>query len=80
MINLDKKPNYYNIVTNGTYDNHEFTIHDTDKGIFIMFRDHYKEGLKDFNEFNSIKEEIKRAYFTNNPNLDGNKYVGWKYY
>jgi len=59
MLQIEDKPNYFLIVTPGVYDGHEFNILDTDKGLYIMFRDYYE---KDIQSFNEIQDEIKKQY------------------
>jgi hypothetical protein len=59
MLKIEDKPNYFLIVTPGVYDGHEFNILDTDKGLYIMFRDYYE---KDPQSFNDIQDEIKKEY------------------
>jgi len=59
MLKIEDKPNYFLIVTPGVYDGHEFNILDTDKGLYIMFKDYYE---KDPQSFNDIQEEIKSQY------------------
>ena len=59
MLKIKDKPNYYLIITPGVYDGHEFNILDTDKGLYIMFRDYYE---KDIQSFNEIQDEIKKQY------------------
>jgi hypothetical protein len=59
MLQIEDKPNYFLIVTPGVYDGHEFNILDTDKGLYIMFRDYYE---KDPQSFNDIQDEIKKEY------------------
>ena len=59
MLKIEDKPNYFLIVTPGVYDNHEFNILDTDKGLYVMFTDYYE---KDPQSFNDIQEEIKKQY------------------
>jgi hypothetical protein len=59
MLKIEDKPNYFLIVTPGVYDDHEFNILDTDKGLYIMFRDYYE---KDPQSFNDIQDEIKKEY------------------
>lgn len=59
MLKIEDKPNYFLIVTPGVYDGHEFNILDTDKGLYIMFKDYYE---KDPQSFNEIQEEIKSQY------------------
>jgi hypothetical protein len=59
MLKIEDKPNYFLIVTPGVYDDHEFNILDTDKGLYIMFKDYYE---KDPQSFNDIQEEIKSQY------------------
>lgn len=60
MLKINKNPDYYNIITLGTYDNHEFRITDNNNKIFIYFKDHYKE--TDVEGFNKIVSEIKEQY------------------
>jgi hypothetical protein len=59
MLKIKNRPNYFLIVTPGVYDGHEFNILDTDKGLYIMFKDYYE---KDPQSFNDIQEEIKSQY------------------
>jgi hypothetical protein len=59
MLKIEDKPNYFLIVTPGVYDGHEFNILDTDKGLYVMFKDYYE---KDPQSFNDIQEEIKSQY------------------
>jgi len=59
MLKIEDKPNYFLIITPGVYDGHEFNILDTDKGLYIMFRDYYE---KDIQSFNEIQDEIKKQY------------------
>lgn len=60
MLKINKNPDYYNIITFGTYNNHEFRITDNNNKIFIYFKDHYKE--TDIEGFNKIVSEIKEQY------------------
>lgn len=60
MLKINKNPDYYNIITLGTYNNHEFRITDNNNKIFIYFKDHYKE--TDIEGFNKIVSEIKEQY------------------
>jgi len=59
MLKIKDKPNYYLIITPGVYDDHEFNILDTDKGLYVMFTDYYE---KDSQSFNDIQDEIKKQY------------------
>jgi len=60
MLTINKKPDYYNIITFGVYDNHEFRIQDNNGKIYVTFKDHYKE--TDVDDFNKIVNEIKEQY------------------
>lgn len=62
MLKINKKPDYYNIITLGTYDKHEFRITDNNNKIFVYFKDHYKE--TDVEGFNKIVNEIKEQYLS----------------
>ena len=60
MLKINKTPNFYNIITYGTYDNHEFRIQDENGKIYINFKDRYKE--TDIEGFNKIVNQIKEQY------------------
>ena len=60
MLKINKKPDYYNIITFGVYDNHEFRIQDDNGKIYVNFKDHYKE--TDIEGFNKIVSQIKEQY------------------
>ena len=74
MLKIEDKPNYFLIVTPGVYDNHEFNILDTDKGLYVMFTDYYE---KDMESFNNIQDEIKKEYLNSRiSGLDvGNRFL-----
>jgi hypothetical protein len=60
MLKINKNPDYYNIITLGTYDNHEFRITDNNNKIYVYFKDHYKE--TNIEEFGKIVDQIKEQY------------------
>lgn len=61
MLTIDEKANYYYIVTAGKYKGHDFHILDTNKGLYVMFRNHY---FGDKEEFIQIRDEIKQVYLS----------------
>jgi uncharacterized surface protein with fasciclin (FAS1) repeats len=69
MLKINKTPNFYNIITYGTYDNHEFRIQDENGKIYINFKDRYKEtDIEGFNKIvNQIKEQYLKTRKTKNP-------------
>ena len=68
MLKIKNKPNYYLIVTPGVYDDHEFNILDTDKGLYVMFTDYYE---KDPQSFNDIQDEINGGAVISGYAIDG---------
>jgi hypothetical protein len=60
MLKINESPDYYNIITLGTYDKHEFRITDNNNKISIYFKDHYKE--TNVEEFSRIIDQIKEQY------------------
>jgi hypothetical protein len=63
-LKIKKQADYYEKVTYGAYDGHEFRIHDTNGLVYVQFLDGYLE--KEVDEFNEIVSEIKKHYFKSN--------------
>jgi len=67
-LKINKQADYYEKVTYGTYDGHEFRIHDTNGLVYVNFLDGYLE--KEVQEFNEIVSQIKKQYYKSNQKLN----------